>query len=107
MKGVLKGEFCICNYIFEVHKLIIIYCLSDDVVYWDNKENQVNTTDKQSDYWFLAPSIDIETAAYAIRTYALRLDPSGALPVLTWLITKQNRKGGFSSTQVLGKFIIL
>lgn len=88
--------------------MIITYnCISDDVVYWDNKENQVNITDKQSDYWFLAPSIDIETAAYAIRTYALRLDPSGALPVLTWLITKQNRKGGFSSTQVLGKFILL
>lgn len=74
--------------------------ISDDLVYWDNKETPVNTTDKQSDYWFLAPSIDIETAAYAIRTYALRSDPSGALPVLTWLITKQNRKGGFSSTQV-------
>lgn len=71
----------------------------DELVYWDNKENQVNTTDKQSDYWFLAPSIDIETAAYAIRTYALRFDAAGALPVITWLVTKQNRKGGFSSTQ--------
>ncbi|KAG8176848.1 hypothetical protein JTE90_001987 [Oedothorax gibbosus] len=46
-----------------------------DLMFWDNKENQVNMTDKQSDYWFLAPSIDIETAAYAIRTYALRSDP--------------------------------
>ncbi|GIX78720.1 CD109 antigen, partial [Caerostris extrusa] len=66
---------------------------------WDNKESQVNMTDKKSDYWFLAPSIDVETAAYAIRTFALRSDPAGGLPVLKWLISKQNRNGGFSSTQ--------
>ncbi|GFT73842.1 CD109 antigen [Nephila pilipes] len=71
----------------------------EDQMFWDNKESQVNMTDKQSDYWFLAPSIDVETAAYAIRTFALRSDPSGGLPVLKWLISKQNKNGGFSSTQ--------
>ncbi|XP_054716193.1 CD109 antigen-like [Uloborus diversus] len=71
----------------------------DDIMFWDNKENQVNMTDKQSDYWFLAPSIDIETAAYAIRAFALRQDAAGAIPVLNWLISKQNKNGGFSSTQ--------
>ncbi|XP_055932294.1 CD109 antigen-like isoform X3 [Argiope bruennichi] len=71
----------------------------DDLMFWDNKEIQANLTDKQSDYWFLAPSIDVETAAYAIRTFALRSDPAGGLPVLKWLISKQNKNGGFSSTQ--------
>ncbi|XP_071036540.1 thioester-containing protein 1 allele R1 [Parasteatoda tepidariorum] len=71
----------------------------DDMMFWDNKEAQVNMTDKQSDYWFLAASIDIETAAYAIRTFALKSDPTGSVPVLKWLISKQNKNGGFSSTQ--------
>ncbi|KFM80556.1 CD109 antigen, partial [Stegodyphus mimosarum] len=71
----------------------------NDTMFWDNKESQVNTTDKQSDYWFLAPSIDIETVSYAIRTFAIRFDTAGAIPILRWLITKQNRHGGFSSTQ--------
>lgn len=71
----------------------------DGAMYWKNKEVEVNTTDKQSDYYFLAPSVDVETAAYGLLTFASRFDVANGVSVLKWLISKQNKNGGFSSSQ--------
>ncbi|UYV85158.1 CD109, partial [Cordylochernes scorpioides] len=46
------------------------------------------------------PSQAIETTAYALMTYVMRGEASGAaLPLVRWLISKQNENGGFLSTQ--------
>lgn len=46
-----------------------------------------------------SPSEDNEMTAYALLTYALRADVVSALPIMKWLISRQNANGGFSSTQ--------
>lgn len=54
---------------------------------------------KQSDHFYLPNPIDIETAAYALLTLVHRSDTKLALPVMSYLISRQNSNGGFSSTQ--------
>jgi hypothetical protein len=41
----------------------------------------------------------VEMTAYALMTLVARSDLENAIPVLRWLISQQNSKGGFSSTQ--------
>lgn len=43
--------------------------------------------------------IDIETAAYSLLTLVHKSETKLALPVMNWLISHQNKNGGFSSTQ--------
>jgi len=38
--------------------------------------------------------------AYALLTYVLNRDFSGAVPIAKWLVSQRNSLGGFSSTQV-------
>lgn len=69
-----------------------------DMIYWTNSEENINVTDKQSDYFYLQQSQDIEMTAYALLVYTKKSISDG-LPVLKWLISSQNEIGGFSSTQ--------
>jgi len=52
-----------------------------------------------SDYLQLPKSLDVETSSYALLTLVSRKDTDNSIPILRWLISKQNSKGGFSSTQ--------
>lgn len=49
---------------------------------------------------YMPQSQDVEMTAYALLTYSLRGDVAGSLPILRWLISRQNENGGYSSTQV-------
>lgn len=72
-----------------------------DFTWWtdSNEQGEQNTTDKQSAHWFLPKSTEIEMTAYGLMTLVLRGDIEGAIPVMRWLVSKQNSNGGFASTQ--------
>ena len=38
--------------------------------------------------------------AYALLTYAHLSDVTNGLPIMKWLLSKQNKFGGYGSTQV-------
>nr|BAR45612.1 thioester-containing protein 1 [Scolopendra japonica] len=44
-------------------------------------------------------SVDIEMTSYALMTYSLRNMIAEGLPIMRWLLSKQNANGGFQSTQ--------
>ena len=46
------------------------------------------------------PTNEIEITSYALLTYVRRNDIASAIPILKWLVSKQNDLGGYSSTQV-------
>jgi len=55
--------------------------------------------------WRVATSVspcsnEVEMTAYALLTYSHRQDIGSAIPIIKWLTSKQNGRGGFSSTQV-------
>ncbi|XP_054164406.1 CD109 antigen-like isoform X2 [Oppia nitens] len=73
---------------------------STDYMWWEeDREEATNQTDKQSAHFFYPRSNDIEMTSYALLTLVARSDLENAVPVLRWLISKQNSNGGFSSTQ--------
>lgn len=72
---------------------------SGDFVYWSQDVKKDNLTDKQSFHFFLPKSVDVETTSYALLTAVLRSDVESSVPIVRWLISQQNEKGGFSSTQ--------
>jgi len=39
--------------------------------------------------------------AYALLTYTRRRDFAGAVPIVKWIVSQRNSRGGFSSTQVI------
>ncbi|KAG0433503.1 hypothetical protein HPB47_019855, partial [Ixodes persulcatus] len=81
-------------------KLLSLATREDDMVFWkDPGVTPVNTTDKQSDFFFKAHFKDVEMTAYALLTLMERGDVSAAIPVMRWLVSKQNANGGYSSTQ--------
>ncbi|EEC12664.1 thioester-containing protein, putative [Ixodes scapularis] len=81
-------------------KLLSLATREDDMVFWkDPGVAPVNTTDKQSDFFFKAHFKDVEMTAYALLTLMERGDVSAAIPVMRWLVSKQNSNGGYSSTQ--------
>ena len=73
----------------------------DEYYYWwsDESEPLSDLSNKQSDNFFLPRSNDVEATAYGLLTLVLRNDITTAMPVMKWLISKQNSNGGFSSTQ--------
>jgi len=72
-------------------------------IFWPNNISNVvikdRLNDKQSDHFYLPSPIDVETGAYGLLTLVYRSDIKQALPVMSWLISRQNSQGGFSSTQ--------
>lgn len=56
-------------------------------------------TDKQSFHFFLPKSLDIEATSYALLTLVIRNEVDASFPFMRWLISQQNERGGFSSTQ--------
>jgi len=48
-----------------------------------------------------ALSADIEMTAYALLTYVHRRDIGGAVPIVKWIVSQRNSRGGWSSTQVM------
>lgn len=54
---------------------------------------------KHSAHSFIPDSLSIEMTALALLTTVRRGELERALPVVKWLISKQNSKGGFASTQ--------
>ncbi|CAG2164131.1 unnamed protein product, partial [Oppiella nova] len=73
---------------------------SPDYMWWEeDREEATNQTEKQSAHFFYPRSNDVEMTAYALLTLVARSDLENAVPVLRWLISKQNSNGGFSSTQ--------
>ncbi|XP_023225702.1 CD109 antigen-like isoform X2 [Centruroides sculpturatus] len=70
-----------------------------DKSYWTDSEEKINVTDKQSDYFYLQHSQDIEMTAYALLVYSRKGEFNKAIPVLKWLVSSQNEIGGFTSTQ--------
>lgn len=72
---------------------------SGDYVYWSQDMKKDNLTDKQSFHFFLPKSADVEATSYALLTAVHRSDLASSVPIVRWLISQQNEKGGFSSTQ--------
>lgn len=54
---------------------------------------------KHSAHSFIPDSLSIEMTALALLTTVKRGELERALPIVKWLISKQNSKGGFASTQ--------
>lgn len=80
-------------------KLLSLATREDDAIYWKDPALAVNTTDKQSDYFFKPSFKDVEMTSYALLTLTERGDIGNAIPVMRWLVSKQNENGGYSSTQ--------
>ncbi|XP_077503862.1 CD109 antigen-like isoform X3 [Amblyomma americanum] len=80
-------------------KLLSLATREDDTIYWKDPALAVNTSDKQSDYFFKPSFKDVEMTAYALLTLTERGDIGNAVPVMRWLVSKQNENGGYSSTQ--------
>lgn len=64
--------------------------------YWAEGDDEEK--DEAGNQWYPNPH-DVEMTSYALMTLVKRSQIEPALPVLRWLITKQNSHGGFSSTQ--------
>lgn len=81
----------------------------DGLQYWTlqaNEEEAANRTSERikkgtffSDYLLLPNAVDVETTSYGLLTMVHRSDIDNSVPVLQWLISKQNSNGGFASTQ--------
>jgi len=65
----------------------------------DDIESPSDLSNKQSSNFFLPRSNNVEATAYGLLTIVLRNDINTAMPIMKWLISKQNSNGGFSSTQ--------
>lgn len=75
---------------------------SGGYMFWTTQDAENNSTSeriKLVNSIVYPNSLDIEASSYALLTLVLRSDIENAIPVLRWLITKQNSNGGFSSTQ--------
>lgn len=55
--------------------------------------------DSSGNPWTSMPnSANVEMTSYALLTTLLRNDFEGAIPLVRWLLTQQNARGGFAST---------
>lgn len=72
-------------------------------IFWPNNISNVVIKDrlngKQSDHFYIPNPIDIETAAYGLLILVHRSDIKQALPVMSWLISRQNSKGSYLKKQ--------
>ncbi|ESO93728.1 hypothetical protein LOTGIDRAFT_209261 [Lottia gigantea] len=71
----------------------------DGMVYWD----VVVESDRAQYYWNpphrKSSPVNIEATAYVLLTYAEMKEKLKGLPILRWLISQQNGKGGYSTSQ--------
>ena len=51
-----------------------------------------------------AGASNIEMTAYGLLVYTEESNLIGGIPILKWLASQRSRNGGFSSTQVRGRF---
>ena len=51
-----------------------------------------------------AGASNIEMTAYGLLVYTEESNLVGGIPILKWLASQRSRNGGFSSTQVRGRF---
>ena len=73
---------------------------NSDHVWWTQElGKKENLTDKQSFHFFLPKSNDIEATSYALMSLVMRGEVEASIPVLKWLVSQQNERGGFASTQ--------
>ncbi|CAG2101908.1 unnamed protein product [Medioppia subpectinata] len=73
---------------------------SGDYMWWETEANQESKDKVSANECFHLPnSYTVETTAYGLLTLVARNDIQSAVPVLRWLISKQNSNGGFASTQ--------
>ncbi|XP_053206291.1 CD109 antigen-like isoform X2 [Panonychus citri] len=73
--------------------------IEGDVSYWTDETEKLDITNKQSSHFFLPKSTDIEASSYGLLSFIEKNKIADALPVMKWLISRQNAQGGFSSTQ--------
>ena len=82
--------------------------MNDQHVWWSNGQRAGSTSpgnkmesnsNAASGYLHLPAALDVEASAYALLTLLMRQDVGRALPVLSWLVARQNANGGFQSTQ--------
>jgi len=76
-----------------LQKLLSLSTRGVDSIHWQRKKEE------SANRYYMAQSQDVEMTAYALLTYALRGDVAGSLPIVRWLISRQNENGGYSSTQ--------
>jgi len=78
-----------------------LYFVTGGLKYWqiDSAESSSYSARWRPPY-LAAQSNAIEMTSYALLTYVRRNDLSSAIPILKWLVSKQNDLGGYSSTQV-------
>uniref|UniRef100_A0A915JB84 Uncharacterized protein n=1 Tax=Romanomermis culicivorax TaxID=13658 RepID=A0A915JB84_ROMCU len=83
----------------DAFKILVGRAVSKDgLMYWKKAESKMD--DIKTPYWYdKPPPAEVEMTSYALLTYLLRGDVSGALPLVRWLVGQQNAQGGFSSTQ--------
>ena len=75
--------------------------VSDGLMYWHRDTPEASSISiRWRPPYKQASANDIEMTSYALLTYVKRDDVASALPILKWLISKQNDLGGYSSTQV-------
>ena len=75
-----------------LQKLLSLSTRGVDSIHWKRM------TDESENY-YVPQSQDVEMTAYALLAYSVRGDVAGSLPIIRWLISKQNENGGYSSTQ--------
>lgn len=81
-------------------KLLNFAKKTNDHVWWTQElTKKDNLTDKQSFHFFLPKSNDVESTSYALMSLVMRGEIDASVPVLRWLISQQNERGGFSTTQ--------
>lgn len=69
------------------------------MVHWERPK--VTTTPAALYAWERSTNaINIEMTSYALLTFVARGDLTNAYPVIRWLVSQRDPKGGFISTQV-------
>lgn len=71
-----------------------------DLKYWGQSNPVPRKPEDFNPPYVQAPAIDVEMTSYALLTYVAQNKISEAVPVVKWLLTQRNPKGGFVTTQV-------
>lgn len=80
-----------------MENLIFIF-IADEKKWWSKP---VPENDKKNPWrTFKTDPIAVEMTSYALMTYLERGLVKDCLPILKWLVSQRNSKGGFESTQV-------
>ena len=76
--------------------------LAGGMLYWTQRSDDAEEEDEARPRYTYShtTSTDVEMTGYALLTTLLRNDMSKAMSIAKWLIKKQNKAGGYYSTQV-------